>query len=107
MSLSGSWRRLPPFSRQSTLADAAPAFGANDTIVVQLNASHGKPLHQDENWFFPLARRGKLAGFLRLGGKRSRDVYRRDQVERVSRAVRQVGFDLYALRLEQAARPRG
>ena len=91
---------------QSTLAGAAPTVGANDTIVVRLNASHGKPLHQDENWFFPLARRGKLAGFLRLGGKQSRDVYRRDQVERVSQAVRQIGFDLYALRLEQQPRRR-
>jgi hypothetical protein len=59
--------------------------------------------HKLESWFFPLARRGKLVAFVRLGEKRNRDVYRPDQIERVARAVRQVGFDLYALRLEQTA----
>ena len=54
-----------------------------------------------------LARRGKLMGFVRLGEKRNRDVYRPDQIERVSRTVRHVGFDLYALRLEQATATRG
>jgi hypothetical protein len=95
---------------QSTLPNAAPVFGANDLAVVKLNASLGKPLLLEmpaetkvEHWFFPLARRGKLVGFVRLGEKRNRDLYRPDQVGRVSRAVRQVGFDLYALRLEQTA----
>ena len=92
---------------QSTLAGVVPAVSANDTIVVQLNASRGKPLlSKDENWFFPLARRGKLAGFLRLGATHSRNVYRPDQIERIAQAVRQVGFDLFVLRLEHAARSR-
>jgi hypothetical protein len=95
---------------QSTLPGTPPAFGANDLTVVRLNASQGKPLMlesagalQDENWYFPLARRGKLAGLLRLGPRHNRDVYRPDQIERVWRAIRQVGFDLHVLRLEQAA----
>jgi hypothetical protein len=94
----------------ATLPGAAPALGANDSIVVKLKAAPTKPLliespaeRNVENWAFPLARRGELVGFVRLGEKRSRDVYRPDQIERVSRTVRQVGFDLYALRLERAA----
>ncbi len=66
-------------------------------------------LHRLQHWIshtvehVPLTRQGELAGFVRLGAKRSQDVYRPDQVDRVARAVRQVGFDLYALRPEQAA----
>jgi hypothetical protein len=98
---------------RSTLPDAAATWGPNDLAVLRLNASLGKPVvidvldvaseHHAETWFFPLARRGKLVGFVMLREKRNRDVYRPDQIERVARAVRQVGFDLYALRLEQAA----
>ena len=94
----------------ATLPHAAPVLGANDLTVVKLKASPTTSLVLEapaernvENWAFPLARRGELVGFVRMGEQRDRDVYRPDQIERVSRAVRQVGFDLYALRLEQAA----
>jgi hypothetical protein len=98
----------------ATLPGAAPMLGANDRVVVKLKAAPTAPLLLDaqkersaENWAFPLARRGEVIGFVRLGEKRNLDVYRPDQIERVSRAVRQVGFDLYALRLEQAAATKG
>ena len=98
----------------TTLPGAASMLGANDLMVVKLRASPTKPLLLDaptqrnvENWAFPLARRGELIGFVRIGEKRNLDVYRPDQIERVSRTVRRVGFDLYALRLEQATATRG
>lgn len=88
---------------QSTTPTARPAFGANDLEVMRLTASAGKPLLLGTRWFFPLTRRSKLVGFVAIDEKRSRDVYRPDQIERIVRAVKQVGFDLYTLRLEQTA----
>jgi hypothetical protein len=96
---------------RATLAGAPPMLSGNDLAVVKLKAAPSKPQliemaaeRNAENWVFPLARRGELVGFVRIGEKRNRDLYRPDQIERIARAVRQVGFDLYALRLERAAR---
>jgi hypothetical protein len=43
-----------------------------------------------------------LVGLVRIGEKRSHDVYRPDQIEQVTRGAPR-GLGLYALRLEQAA----
>jgi len=93
---------------RATLAEASRMFEPNDTVIVHLKADYGRALaispsakRHARAWLFPLARRSHLLGFVLLGAKRSRDVYRPDEIERVSRAVRQVGFDLHALRLEQ------
>ena len=69
-------------------------LSANDLVVVNLRAAPTAPLLLDapkelsvENWAFPLARRGELIGFVRIGEKRSHDVSRPDQIERGSRPL--------------------
>lgn len=49
-------------------------------------------------------RRSELVGFLAVGEKTDREVFRLDEIEYLARTAREVGFDLYALRLEQLER---
>ena len=48
-----------------------------------------------------MLRRSELVGFLTVGKKTNREIYRRDEIDNLARTVHQAGFDLYALRLEQ------
>lgn len=49
----------------------------------------------------PMIRQTQLVGFVAVTEKVDRTVYRADEIETLGRAVRDVGFDLYALRLEK------
>ena len=50
---------------------------------------------------FPMLRRAELAGLLVVGAKIRREVYRPDEIELLATLARQVGNDLYTLRLER------
>jgi hypothetical protein len=53
---------------------------------------------------FPMTRRSELVGFLVVGRKTDRQVYRVDEIANLARTAQQVGADLYTLRLEQLQR---
>jgi HPt (histidine-containing phosphotransfer) domain-containing protein len=49
----------------------------------------------------PVVRRSELVGFLAVGEKTDRTLYRPDEIEDLVRTVHQVSSDLYALQLER------
>lgn len=52
----------------------------------------------------PMFRRSELVGFVILGEKAAQERYRPDEIENLRRTVREVGFDLFALQLDQLER---
>jgi hypothetical protein len=49
----------------------------------------------------PMAHRSTLEGFALLGPRHDGEPYRADQVEQLEFALREIGLDFYALRVEQ------
>ena len=48
-----------------------------------------------------MIRRSQLVGFLAVGKKVEPVAYRPDEIDNIARVTRQIGLDLYALRLEE------
>ncbi len=93
--------------QQSTLGELPRELGADADVIVEMKAFR-VPLHLGDRLTLasaalalPMVRRSELVGFLALGKKIEREIYRPDEIDNLARATRQVGFDLYALRLEQ------
>ena len=95
------WRRT-----EGTLADAPDRVDPNHETVLALRA-HDKALRVRAGidtlhaaWALPMSQRGKLVGFVLLGPLPNGDSYRPDQIEALEAAVRKVGIDFQALRIE-------
>lgn len=89
----------------------APAFvDSNDSIAVALRAEPEALLIDQMHtalrgdMVLPMCRRGMLDGFVLVGGKRSRQSYRPDQVEALGVAAHHVALDLHALRVDKLER---
>jgi hypothetical protein len=97
---------------RSTLSSLPSELGADHALVVEMKTfasavQLASPLALASAAIaLPMVRRSDLVGFLVIGQKIARDIYRPDEVENLARAARQVGFDLYALRLDQIERRR-
>jgi len=92
---------------RSTLGELPSELGADAEVIVEMKAFRA-PVYLGNRialasaaLALPMVRRSELVGFLAVGRKIEREVYRPDEIDNLARAVRQVGFDLYALRLEQ------
>lgn len=91
---------------ESTLDTLPRELGADAEVVVEMKTFR-RPVHlggglalASATFALPMVRRSELVGLLAVGAKIEREVYRPDEIENLARAARQVGFDLYALRLE-------
>lgn len=92
----------------------APAFvDSNDSIAVALRAEP-EPLLIDQmhtalrgDMVLPMCRRGVLDGFVLVGGKRSRQSYRPDQIDALGVAAHRIALDLHALRVDKLERELG
>jgi len=94
------------FTRSDTTLPSAPEHvDANDETALALRA-HGKAVRiRDTSTLnatlaLPMTHRGELNGFVLVGLQRSGDAYRPDQIEALESAVRNVGLDFYALKIE-------
>jgi len=93
--------------QRSTLDQLPRELGADAEVIVEMKAFRA-PVHiggrlalASAALALPMVRRSELVGLLAVGKKIAREIYRPDEIDNLARAVRQVGFDLYALRLEQ------
>lgn len=92
--------------KRATLSELPREIGPNAEVVLEL-----KTLHESHYFVrltsgfgvlaLPVIRQTELVGFVVVGEKVDRTLYRTDEIKTLSRAVREVGFDLYALRLEK------
>jgi hypothetical protein len=77
----------------------AEAVDGDDPVLVKLRATHAV-LETEHQLYLPMAHRGDLIGFVRLGLKPSGEGYRPDECEVLGWAVHQIGLDLNALKVE-------
>ena len=98
--------------QRSTLDPMPRELGADAEVIVEMKTFR-MPVHLSGRLTLasaalalPMVRRSELVGLLAVGIKIAREVYRPDEIDNLARATRQVGFDLYALRLEQLERRR-
>ena len=99
----GTYRRT-----ESTLAGAPNEMSTNDETVLAMRAcDKALPLRDGTPAVtptavlaLPMAHRGDLPGFVLLGPRHEREPYRPDQIDAPERAVRDVGLDFHALRVE-------
>jgi hypothetical protein len=94
----------------ATLADAPRHVDADEPLAVALRARQA-PTHCADassalpgDLALPSLHHGQLAGIVILGSKPNGDTYRPDEVEVLGYAVREVGLNLRALRMEQLER---
>jgi hypothetical protein len=96
-----AWGEAGPFP--SLIAADAPALGA-------LTAARGASELQDAAsrlsaaLALPMVRRGALLGFVLLGDKPHKGLYRPDEAVALRQAAHQVGLDLHALHVDQLER---
>lgn len=98
--------------QRSTLSSLPRELEADAEVIVEMKTFR-EPVHlggrlalEPAALALPMVRRSELVGFLAVGRKVAREVFRPDEIDNLARAVRQVGFDLYALRLEQLVQRR-
>jgi len=90
---------------KSTLDQLPRVLAADAEVIIELKTSR-KPYRFGRLGFesaalaLPVVRRSELVGFLVVGEKTDRTVYRPDEIENLVRTVQQVSSDLYALQLE-------
>jgi hypothetical protein len=91
---------------QSSL-DAPKQVDVDDGVAVALRAE-AAPIEMDDidtvlkaDWALPMFHRGRLGGFVLLGGKSSNETYRPDEIDVLGFATHQLTLDLVALRVEQ------
>ena len=89
-----------------TLEGALAVIDNNDNAAVALRADF-VPLLVDElhtalrgDLVLPMYHRGVLDGFVLIGGKRSGESYRPDELEALRFAAHHIGLDLHALRVD-------
>ncbi len=97
---------------RATLDSLPRELGADTDVIVEMKTFHS-PVHLGGRQALapaalalPMVRRSELVGLLAVGTKIEREIYRPDEIDNLARAARQVGFDLYALRLELLERQR-
>ncbi|MYN09871.1 hypothetical protein [Pseudoduganella aquatica] len=83
-----------------TLAGAPDSMAADDSIAVALRAEMAPQLGGGGQLALPMSHRGTLYGFVLLGPKPNGESYRPDECTALDFAVRQIGLDLHALRVE-------
>lgn len=92
------------FQRVAGTLDGVPEIvDANEAMVVALRTDR-HPVRCDETLSklpaviaLPMSHRAELDGFVLVGNKRSREIYRPDEIELLGFAATQVGLDVYAL----------
>jgi len=90
---------------KSTLDQLPRVLAADAEVIIELKTSR-KPYRFGRFGFesaalaLPVIRRSELVGFLAVGEKTDRTLYRPDEIENLVRTVHQVSSDLYALQLE-------
>lgn len=92
------------FQRAAGTLDGAPEIvDANEPIVVALR-SDGHPVRREDTAShlpaviaLPMSHRAVLDGFILVGPKRSKEIYRPDEIELLGFAAHQVGLDYHAL----------
>ncbi len=93
--------------QKATLGELPGELGADADVIVEMKAFRapvylgGRLALEPAALALPMVRRSELVGFMAVGKKIEREIYRPDEIDNLARATRQVGFDLYALRLEQ------
>jgi hypothetical protein len=78
-------------------------FSVDAPIAVELR-SRGAALRDGSGWVLPMQQGGRIDGFVVVGEKADREIYRPDEVELLANCVRQVGLDLQALRVASLER---
>jgi hypothetical protein len=96
---------------KSTLAELPRELGADAPVIVELKTDHmpyrfGRLALASATLAVPVIRRSELVGFLAVGEKGDRTLYRQDEIDNLVRAVHQVSSDLSALRVERLERSR-
>jgi hypothetical protein len=92
---------------RSTLDELPRELGADAAVVVEMKTfcapvqMGGRLALGSAALALPMVRRAELVGLLAVGRKIEREIYRPDEIDNLARTARQVGLDLYALRLEQ------
>ena len=93
--------------KRSTLDRLPREVDADGEAIVEMKAFR-RPVYLDKGstlapavLAMPMLRRSELVGFLTVGEKINREIYRLDEIDILSRAVQQTGVDLYALQFEQ------
>jgi hypothetical protein len=92
-----------------TLEPLPRELDADARVIVEMKTFRA-PVHLTDSTLapavlaLPMTRRSDLVGFLVVGKKTDRQVYRVDEIANLARTTQQVGFDLYTLRLEQLQR---
>ena len=95
------------FRRVVATLDGTPDdVGPNDaTVLAMLAHRKASRLREDAAGpavlSVPMAHRSTLEGFALLGPRHDGEPYRADQVEQLEAALREIGLDFYALRVEQ------
>ncbi len=91
---------------RATLADLPATLSVDHAAIIEMK-SFLKPVHLATRTdihgaavALPMTRRLELVGFLTLGVKVTREAFRPDEIDNLARTARQVGFDLYALRID-------
>jgi hypothetical protein len=94
-------------TNHSTLEPLPRELDADVGVIVEMKTFRA-PVHLTDHLglapavlALPMTRRSELIGFLVVGKKTDRQVYRVDEIANLARTAQQVGSDLYALRLEQ------
>ncbi|GIL39880.1 histidine kinase N-terminal 7TM domain-containing protein [Roseiterribacter gracilis] len=75
-----------------------PSFAVDAPIAVELR-SRGAAMRDGSGWVLPMQQGGRVDGFVVVGEKADREIYRPDEIELLANCVRQVGLDLQALRV--------
>jgi hypothetical protein len=91
----------------STLESLPRELDADVGVIVEMKTFRA-PVHLTDDLrlapavlALPMTRRSELIGFLVVGKKIDRQVYRVDEIANLARTAQQVGSELYALRLER------
>lgn len=91
----------------TTDADACQRIVVDNPVCVLLRADLKPILAGNDlasftrHTIFPMAHRGTLDGIVLIGEKTNGEEFRPDEIDLLSHAIRQVGLDLYALRIER------
>jgi hypothetical protein len=95
---------------RSTLEPLPRELGADVGVIIEMKTFR-TPIHLSDDsaltpgvLALPMTRRSELIGFLVVGKKNDREVYRVDEIANLARMAQQVGSDLYTLRLERLQR---
>ena len=95
--------------QHAAMTEAPAVIDRNDDAVIdllyrwqQVELADGSAV--PGRWLMPMLLRGQVTGFVLLGGKRSGNQYRPDELALLASGVQQLGLDLESLRVEELER---